>query len=326
MQTFTARARLRRLNHLCLAVAATVALAACGGSDDDDTTPAPTPVPTPAPTPSPSPAPSPAPAPAGRAPVAVDDAATMTAGQAVSINVLGNDTDADGDLDASTVRFVDPPSGASLSADGRTLTVPGQGTWTVSAQGVVTFTPVSGFTGTPTEVEYTVADARGNVSDSADIRISVNAAGGADYADALVGRWVPLACGDLNSGGTDGSYRGYHLYVKAGANTLDFRGNRFLYSASPCAGERRPEQAESSLVTTERIEVGAPEVYNGHTIYRVLRKPLAAPDIVTPSAYTFMPSGLVCMMNLESDTTNAEIVETANSEGSTACGTWERLN
>ncbi|MDO5291000.1 MAG: Ig-like domain-containing protein, partial [Pseudomonadota bacterium] len=126
---------------------------------------------------------APTPAPAGSAPVAVDDAATMTAGQAVSINVLSNDTDADGDLDASTVRFVDPPSGASLSSDGRTLTVPSQGTWTVNAQGVVTFTPVSGFTGTPTEVEYTVADARGNVSDSADIRISVSAAAGGGSAD-----------------------------------------------------------------------------------------------------------------------------------------------
>lgn len=116
----------------------------------------------------------------------MDDAATMTPGRAVTINVLANDSDADGDMDARTVRFVDPPRGATLSADGRTLTVPGQGTWTVNLQGQVTFTPAAGFTGTPSEVEYTVADARGNVSDSADISVSVAGGGtGGGLADCF---------------------------------------------------------------------------------------------------------------------------------------------
>lgn len=170
--------RLTRLHALCLAAATTAALSACGGSGGDtDITPAPTPAP--APSPSPGPAPSPSPAPGGKAPVARDDTAVMRPGQAVSINVLANDTDADGDLDPGSVRFVDPPRTFGLSADGRTLTAPGQGVWTVNSQGVVTFTPAAGFTGQPTEVEYTVRDRAGHVSESADIRITVQGSTGA---------------------------------------------------------------------------------------------------------------------------------------------------
>lgn len=166
--------RLARLSALCLAAATAAALSACGGSDDNTDT-----MPAPAPAPAPSPSPSPSPSPGGKAPVARDDTAVMQPGQAVSINVLANDTDADGDLDPGSVRFVDPPRTFGLSADGRTLTAPGQGVWTVNSQGVVTFTPAAGFTGQPTEVEYTVRDRAGHVSESADIRITVQGGTGA---------------------------------------------------------------------------------------------------------------------------------------------------
>jgi CshA-type fibril repeat protein len=99
-------------------------------------------------------------------PTAQDDASRGNAeGRPVTVDVLANDA---GDLDATTVRLVAPDvTGAQLSSDGRTLVVPGEGTWTVDpATGRVTFTPAAGTAGaatplSPTPVSYTVDDVRG---------------------------------------------------------------------------------------------------------------------------------------------------------------------
>ncbi|MEO1423016.1 MAG: hypothetical protein AAFV09_07560, partial [Pseudomonadota bacterium] len=78
---------------------------------------------------------------------------------------LANDESVTGDpLDPMTVRFVNAPIGSTLSPDGKTLIVPGQGTWRVDpATGAVTFTPESGFTGDPAPVDYTVQDSDGDL-------------------------------------------------------------------------------------------------------------------------------------------------------------------
>ena len=70
------------------------------------------------------------PKPVEHAPVAGADVAIGTfsaTGKAlpVIIDVLANDADADGNIDKSSVKIVNPPSGATLSSDGKTLTVPG---------------------------------------------------------------------------------------------------------------------------------------------------------------------------------------------------------
>ncbi|WP_149203487.1 Ig-like domain-containing protein [Actinotalea subterranea] len=79
-------------------------------------------------------------------------------GSSVTVDPLGNDH---GTLDPTSVRLVDPTSGAQVT----TLTVPGEGVWTVSATtGAITFTPESGFTGDPTPVTYRVTDTLGNVT------------------------------------------------------------------------------------------------------------------------------------------------------------------
>ena len=98
-------------------------------------------------------------------PVATNDTQAGTSGQPVVINVLSNDTDAQNDIDPSTVVLVGGTNG------GKTLVVPNQGTWSVAADGKVTFTPVSGFTGDPTPIKYTVADKTGLVSNQATISI-----------------------------------------------------------------------------------------------------------------------------------------------------------
>ncbi|MBM1385780.1 OmpA family protein [Ponticoccus sp. SC2-24] len=116
----------------------------------------------------------------GDAPVAVDDIFVSGTIGPISVDPLANDTDGDGALDAATVILTgtDAPD-TTLSLDGKTLTVPGEGVWTVDAtSGAITFTPEAGFTTDPTPVTYTVDDLDGNTSNEA--RVSI------DFGDAPV--------------------------------------------------------------------------------------------------------------------------------------------
>jgi hypothetical protein len=95
------------------------------------------------------------------APVVADDApASVSAGQPLAIAVLGNDTDTDGRLNPSSVNIA---------------TQPANGAVVVGANGVVTYTPNPGFSGTD-QFSYTVADSQGARSPSAIVRITVTAA------------------------------------------------------------------------------------------------------------------------------------------------------
>ncbi|MFS0728560.1 tandem-95 repeat protein [Curtobacterium sp. 1P10AnD] len=86
-----------------------------------------------------------------------------TPGQPATVDVLAGST---GDIDPTTVQLTDAGvPGSSVGDGGKTLTVPGQGVWTVDPKtGAVTFTPENGFTKNPTPVTYTVEDTRGNTT------------------------------------------------------------------------------------------------------------------------------------------------------------------
>jgi CshA-type fibril repeat protein len=98
-------------------------------------------------------------------PTAADDSSlNNTQGDAVTVNVVGNDST---NTDPATVRLV-----ISAGEPVEKLTVPGEGTWTVdTATGKVTFTPADGFTGNPTPVKYTAEDTAGNVT-TADVVVT----------------------------------------------------------------------------------------------------------------------------------------------------------
>lgn len=98
--------------------------------------------------------------PANEAPVANSDYATTTRGVAVDIDVLANDTDANGNIDPTTVTITSQPSrrGGSVSVNPTT--------------GVVTFTPRNGFAGS-TVFAYTVADTDGAVSNTTTVQVDV---------------------------------------------------------------------------------------------------------------------------------------------------------
>ncbi len=86
---------------------------------------------------------------------ATDDTATGVAGQPVTIDVTANDSN----VDPTTVQLIDPATGNPSTS----VSVSGEGTWTVDPNtGAVTFTPVAGFTGTPTPMTYQVTDNNGN--------------------------------------------------------------------------------------------------------------------------------------------------------------------
>jgi len=88
-------------------------------------------------------------------PDALDDSSIGNViGSVVNLNVLANDN---GDFDTPTLGF-----GPGNVGVGATLNVPGEGTWTVSAPGVISFAAEPGFLGDPTPVTYIVSDTLGD--------------------------------------------------------------------------------------------------------------------------------------------------------------------
>ncbi|MCD6497797.1 MAG: cadherin-like domain-containing protein [Deltaproteobacteria bacterium] len=101
-------------------------------------------------------------------PVAADDSAQTTLNQSVSIDVLANDTDPDGD--ALTVSNVAAPA---------------HGTASIEADGTVTYRPKVGFAGEDT-FTYTAQDDQGG-SGHAQVTVTVTSTSGKDYYVATDG-------------------------------------------------------------------------------------------------------------------------------------------
>ena len=95
-----------------------------------------------------------------------DDEGRTAPGVPVTVDVLGNDTagDASQPLDPESV-LISSLSTTNLSrleeGRGTRLQLPGQGEFTVGANGAVTFTPAEGFVGRTTPISYQVTDSAG---------------------------------------------------------------------------------------------------------------------------------------------------------------------
>lgn len=109
-------------------------------------------------------------------PEAQADTATTDVDQSVSIDPLANDEPAPrSTLDPTSVVFPTDgqPTGADVATDGRTLTVTGEGVYTVSATtGEITFAPEAGYTGRTDAITYRVADVNG-ATDTATLSVTV---------------------------------------------------------------------------------------------------------------------------------------------------------
>jgi hypothetical protein len=91
-------------------------------------------------------------------PVAVNDSATTSQNTAALVNVLANDTDADGTIDPTSLAIVSGPTSGTVSANPTT--------------GVITYTPNTGFAGNDT-FAYTVNDTLGATSNAATVTVTV---------------------------------------------------------------------------------------------------------------------------------------------------------
>ncbi|MCK4442176.1 MAG: hypothetical protein KAU90_09210, partial [Sulfurovaceae bacterium] len=95
-----------------------------------------------------------------------EDNATGERGQAVTLDVLGNDTDTENDILPTTVKIMDGTNPVTE------LVVPNEGTWSVDPiTGAITFTPLSTFIGDPTPIMYTVTDKTTLISNTAKVTI-----------------------------------------------------------------------------------------------------------------------------------------------------------
>jgi CshA-type fibril repeat protein len=111
-------------------------------------------------------------------------------GKDVIIDVLANDIDGSYNLDASSVRITSISDGATLSEDGKTLTVPNEGVWRVDSQtGAITFSPNSGFVGDPTAISYSVEDSQGNET-GAEVEVNYPPVANDDRVNAQIGTTV----------------------------------------------------------------------------------------------------------------------------------------
>jgi CshA-type fibril repeat protein len=106
-------------------------------------------------------------------PTIVDDSSSGAYNTDQVIDVLDNDAaDSPATLDPSSVRIC-TVSTADASCSSTSLTIPGEGTYTVNADGTVTFDPLPSFAGNASTIRYVVMDSAGQ-SDSGTISISVD--------------------------------------------------------------------------------------------------------------------------------------------------------
>jgi VCBS repeat-containing protein len=128
-------------------------------------------------------------------PAAKDDSATVDEDTSVTVNVLGNDSDADGD---------------TLSVTGASA---GHGTVTVNEDGSLTYKGDANFNGTDT-INYTVSDGKGGTA-SATVAVTVNAVNDAPVATGDVAVTDEDTKVTVNVLGNDGDVDGDSLTVTA---------------------------------------------------------------------------------------------------------------
>ena len=156
----------------------------------------------------------------------------------VTLDVVANDSDPNSDLLPGSVDL-DPATAGQQT----TLTVAGQGVWSVDALGNVP--PAAGFTLDPTPISYTISDVAGLVSNAATILI--------DYVPvAVVGSWKhhrrpPCRC--RSSPTTRSATRSCQRRCKSSAQPI-----RAIRSSPPPGGlDRRSRHGQPSSSPRRRI-------------------------------------------------------------------------
>ncbi|MBC7854601.1 MAG: cadherin-like domain-containing protein, partial [Pirellulaceae bacterium] len=124
------------------------------------------------------------------APLVNADALSITAGATANVNVVGNDGDADGTLNLSSLAITQAPT---------------KGTATANSDGTVTYVH-NGTAGATDSFKYTIADNQGTVSAAAQVTIAVNQRPTAIADSAALAKGatttINVATNDTDSDGT----------------------------------------------------------------------------------------------------------------------------
>ncbi len=205
-------------------------------------------------------------------------------GDPVTIDVLANDSD---NLVPGSVRIV------GAAGDGRALTVPGEGVWTVDpATGGITFTPETTFTGDPTSIDYQAADSRGRPAD-ATVRVAYlpgavddedlgNRIGDTVTVDVLANDSENLVPGTVRIVGAPGDGR---ILTVAGEGvwTVDPATDRITFApdagfeANPAPIEYQVEDPRGDAVTATVTVTYAPVAVADRDLDNVIGSPVTVP-------------------------------------------------
>ncbi|WP_306224535.1 Ig-like domain-containing protein [Bosea beijingensis] len=199
------------------------------------------------------------------APTAVNDAATTNEDTAVTINVLGNDVDPDGD---------------TLTLDPSFTPSAGHGTLTVNPNGTLTYTPAANFNGTDTIV-YRITDGQGGFS-TALVNITVTAVNDdpvtTPIADMSLNDGAPVS---LNVSGNFADPEGSALtYTVTGLPPgLSYNASTGLISGTVAAGASGPTGSQDYVVTVSAGDgQGTASIQFTYTIVNIV--PQAANDTI----------------------------------------------
>jgi CshA-type fibril repeat protein len=120
-------------------------------------------------------------------PMNTPQSTTLVGNDTVAFSIAGNSYP----LNPATVKLCDPETPAQVApgCTATSVTVDDVGTYLVDASGFVTFTPVTGYTGTPDPIGYQVSDSQGNV--------------GSSTYTPTVSNTIPIAYDDTSTGDHD---------------------------------------------------------------------------------------------------------------------------
>ncbi|UUO02920.1 Ig-like domain-containing protein [Mycolicibacterium novocastrense] len=181
-------------------------------------------------------------------PVANGDTAVVAEGGSTVINVLGNDTDPDGNatIDPATVEVISGPANGSTSVN----TTTGQITYTSNGAEV-----------TSDSFTYRVKDANGAVSNTATVSITVNAVNDAPVVtgpptvgtpDAVTGKVI----GSLGINDPEGNNTlSYHVTSQPASGTVTFANGNYTYTPDPLARLDAYETPNANETVSFTVEV-----------------------------------------------------------------------
>ena len=180
-------------------------------------------------------------------PTANDDQGNTNQGEPITITVLANDTEGSSPLVPGSVRLIDPSTGDKVT----TVTLAGEGTYTVGTDGKVTFTPDANYVGNST-IKYTVEDENGLESNEGTIAIIVEGVAAEiaptaidDHAITPYGQAVTIPVLSNDQAGSS-------PIVPSTVKLIDEAGNRV--SMVSISGEGRYSVNASGIVTFEPAE------------------------------------------------------------------------